>query len=179
MPATSKTAEQLNREAVRVFHALPLMVLALGALVAGFYLAVGDSLYLLVGAVVAVFVFQAMTIRFAQRHRAISRCTRCENLHGAGIVTRFFVWYCHRRIWDNKAAMLIAAIGIIVSVVYVAIGKPHAVAPFMAGYGVFLVQFALLLRSVSVHRGNEPCQLCVAGDDTHPYGKISASELND
>ena len=42
-----------------------------------------------------------------------------------------------------------------------------------------LVQFALLLRSVSVHRGNEPCQLCVAGDDTHPYGKVSASELND
>jgi hypothetical protein len=180
MPDAAQSGEKLNREAVGVFHALPLMVLALGLLVAGVYVLVGDSIYLLVGAFVALVVFQAVTVRHAQRHSVMQTCPRCENLHGNGIVTRFFVWYCHRRIWDNKVVLLIGAAGIIVSVIYDAVGKPYALLPFMAAYGLFMVQFAMFLRSVAVHRGNESsCQLCAAGDDTHPYRRVTASDLKD
>jgi Na+-driven multidrug efflux pump len=174
----SKTRDQLDREAARLFHALPLMVLALGVAVVGAYIAVGDTMYLLVGSVIAFWVYQISTIRFAARHAVLQPCRGCERLRGNGFVTGLFVWYCHRRIWDGKAVLVLGVLGIIVSVIYDAIGKAHALLPFLVGYELIIMQLAMFLRSVTVHRGNEAtCRLCAAGDDAHSDGRITESDL--
>lgn len=184
MAPTEKSTAEKNRVAARGAHALPLLALALGALVAGVYVLVGDTMYLVLWAVAGYCVFSALFIRYGKRHTVMAICSRCVKLQNKGpvsaLVNRALVWYFHRRITDSKAAIVIAAGGFVTTVVYDSLEKPHAVLLFVVAYEVFIVQFALLLRSMVIHRGYESsCTLCAEGDDPHPYGRVSASELED
>ena len=180
-----KTRGELNHVAVKVHHYRPLIALALGAAVVGAYLWVGDSLYLVAGAVTAYYVHLSALKKHSMRHTVMASCRRCANLGLRGrlgsTVNRMLVWYFHRRIVDGKAAMLLVLAGIAIAVVYTSLGKPNAVLPFLVVYELFLVQFAVTFRSLVVHRGNEvSCRLCtVAGDEMHPYGRVQPSELKD
>ncbi len=178
MPDTAKTREEADRTAVSVHHARPLISLALGGGVAAVYWLVGDTLYLVAGALVAFYLHLRVTAKHSQRHTVLEHCSRCIKLAGQGPVSRLLRWYFHRRIWDNKAGMLIVAAGLVITVVYTALGKPHAVLPFVVAYEIYMVQFALLFRSLVVHRGNEvSCRQCGTGDEMHPYGRVHGSEL--
>lgn len=173
-----------NRVAAKGAHAMPLLALAVGAAVAGAYLLVGDTLYLLLAGVAAYLVFSTTLVKHGQRHTVMPTCPRCMKFqdkgHGKALASRFLMWYFHRRIIDNKAALLILAAGIVATVYFDALGKRHAVLPFVVTYELFMMQFALFLRSMVIHRGNESsCRLCAAGDEPHPYGRVSASELQD
>jgi hypothetical protein len=168
-----------NDEAARLHHARPLIAVGLGAIVAVIYVFVGDSLLLVAGALAANYVHRGLTAKFSQRHTAMRSCFRCVKLASRGPVSRLVVWYFHRRILDNKAAMLILAGGLVVTVCYTVVGKPHAVLPFLVAYELYMVQFALMFRSLVVHRGNEAsCRLCAMGDEMHPYGRVQESEVD-
>jgi hypothetical protein len=139
---------------------------------------VGDTLYLLVGAIVAYFVHIGLLMNHSARHTAMQHCPRCTKLASQHPINRFLTWYFHRRILDGKAVLLIVAAGIMISTLFVAYGKPHALLPFFLTYELFIAHFALMFRCLVVHRGNEAtCQLCKSGDHPHPLGRIDASEL--
>jgi hypothetical protein len=178
-----KTSEEMTRTAVRVHHARPLIALALGAGVAAVYWLVGDSLYLVPAALVAYRLHLTALARYSGRHTALATCPTCARLTGRGrikfAVNKMLVWYFHRRIWDSKAAMALVAIGVIVTVISYALGKPHALLPFVVTFELFMMQFALLFRSLVVHRGNErACRLCIQGDEMFPYGRVQESKTD-